>query len=207
METENYKVLYIYGLYDPRDNEIKYIGKSKHPKERLVEHIYEGRYMLCDCRKNRWVKELLENELKPYFQIIEEVNDFYGQEREKFWIRFYRDNGFELTNDTDGGDGLQYTDSEESKAVKKKISNTKQGHQDSIGIKRKSMNGKPTSSKYTGVSWSKDKKRWRAQLTHKGQRFRLGEFKSEKEAALAYNKKALELWGDKARLNIIEDDE
>jgi hypothetical protein len=38
-----------------------------------------------------------------------------------------------------------------------------------------------------------------------GFRYYLGLFKTEIDAALAYNKKALELYGDNAKLNIIED--
>lgn len=42
-------------------------------------------------------------------------------------------------------------------------------------------------------------------IYHNGQKFYLGIFKNEEEAALAYNKKAFELSGKYAYLNKIED--
>jgi hypothetical protein len=35
-------IVYIYTLVDPRYNSIRYVGKTKHPKERLNSHIRDG---------------------------------------------------------------------------------------------------------------------------------------------------------------------
>lgn len=72
------------------------------------------------------------------------------------------------------------------------------GNSNSQGAKRKGEK----SSKYVGVSWSKKRKKWLAAISG----IRLGGFLDEKDAARAYNKKAIELFGDKARLNIVEGD-
>jgi hypothetical protein len=61
-----------------------------------------------------------------------------------------------------------------------------------------------TTSKYKGVYWYSSKGRWRAIITKDSKRYHLGYFKSENEAAIAYNSKALELFGEFALLNIIE---
>ena len=74
-------------------------------------------------------------------------------------------------------------------------------------IKRKVLNGKNTSCKFKGVYLSKDQKRikkWFSQLTHNYKHYFLGRFASQKEAALAYNKKAKELFGDYAHLNKVK---
>ena len=60
-----------------------------------------------------------------------------------------------------------------------------------------------TSSIYKGVHWDKDKHKWRASLKVEGKIKRLGRFKDEVQAALAYNWAALNYFGEYARLNII----
>ena len=41
MENNNTEIAYIYALLDPRDNEVRYIGKTTQPKNRLSGHIRE----------------------------------------------------------------------------------------------------------------------------------------------------------------------
>lgn len=63
---------------------------------------------------------------------------------------------------------------------------------------------KETSSKYKGVAFKKDvfrKSPWRAMIGKDYHHYHLGYFKTESEAALAYNKKAIELYGEFAKLN------
>ena len=71
------------------------------------------------------------------------------------------------------------------------------------------MNQKPRknkSSKYKGVSWYKRDKIWQAQIKINKKQIHLGRFKLEKDAALAYNKAAIELFGEFACLNNLGDD-
>jgi hypothetical protein len=63
---------------------------------------------------------------------------------------------------------------------------------------------KPTSSKYKGVHYSKNAKKWHAYLQWRRVPINIGYFVSEDDAARAYNKRALEMFGEFARLNIIE---
>ena len=58
------------------------------------------------------------------------------------------------------------------------------------------------SSKYKGVSWSKIRKKWRARITFNGRLIFIGYFDREKAAAMAYDAKARELFGDYASLNM-----
>ncbi|MFX0181968.1 MAG: AP2 domain-containing protein [Candidatus Hodarchaeota archaeon] len=57
------------------------------------------------------------------------------------------------------------------------------------------------SSKYKGVYWSKSKKKWQAYIKKNNKRYHIGTFTEEDEAGLAYNRKALELFGEFACLN------
>lgn len=65
---------------------------------------------------------------------------------------------------------------------------------------------KPQSSRYRGVFWVKAERKFRAQVIHKKKLYHIGTFNSEIEAARAYNKKAKELKGDKAKLNVIKEE-
>lgn len=62
---------------------------------------------------------------------------------------------------------------------------------------------KNASSKYYGVSYGKANKTWQSEITKDGKRYYLGRHKNEIDAAIAYNNKATELYGDNANLNII----
>lgn len=65
-------------------------------------------------------------------------------------------------------------------------------------------------SKYKGVNFIKDQrshnKPWRAEIRLNRKGIVIGTFKTEKEAALAYNKKALELFGEFSRINEVSDE-
>lgn len=62
---------------------------------------------------------------------------------------------------------------------------------------------KNTTSQYYGVSFKKNKQKWYAYISKEGRTFHLGSYKNENDAALAYNKKAFEIYGSKANLNNI----
>jgi len=69
---------------------------------------------------------------------------------------------------------------------------------------------KGCSSKYKGVSLDRDHGRalWKAYIGGKstgGKRIILGRFKKERDAALAYNEAAKELFGQYAKLNVVPD--
>ena len=62
-----------------------------------------------------------------------------------------------------------------------------------------------TSSIYKGVHFHKRDKKWLASIKINGKTIHLGYFASETDAALAYNKKAIELFCEFANLNIINE--
>ena len=62
------------------------------------------------------------------------------------------------------------------------------------------------SSKFKGVSWFKRTEKWKAQIQYRKKVIHLGYFKDEIDAAKAYNAKAIELFGEYACLNKIDDD-
>lgn len=59
----------------------------------------------------------------------------------------------------------------------------------------------PKSSRFKGVHWEDDRKKWRAYIYKNNRRTIIGRFDNELDAALAYNKYAKELFSDFASLN------
>lgn len=80
--------------------------------------------------------------------------------------------------------------------TKDKMSKKARGH------KRNKKDG--ISSQYIGVDFSKISSKWRARICIKGKSVSLGYFDNEINAALAYNAKAFEAFGEEAVLNEIE---
>jgi len=60
------------------------------------------------------------------------------------------------------------------------------------------------SSVYKGVRFKKDSSKYTAQITFNGKLVHIGYFENEVDAAKAYNKAAIENFGEFARLNIIQ---
>ena len=75
-----------------------------------------------------------------------------------------------------------------------RLANTTQNHQYMLKQKNKS-------SRYKGVSWNKQNKRWHACITLFGQTKYLGYFRDEVEAAQAYDEAAKEHFGWFAHTN------
>lgn len=92
---------YIYTLSDPRNNKVRYVGKTDNPKRRLAAHIIDKDV----CHRTNWIKQLTKNNLEPIMTIIEKVaKNQSWEDRERYWISHYRSIGCNLTNMTDGGD-------------------------------------------------------------------------------------------------------
>ncbi len=62
---------------------------------------------------------------------------------------------------------------------------------------------KGTTSIYRGVSYVKKKKSWRAGISVNGKSINLGDFKSEAQAAMAYNKASKKFFGEHSYQNTI----
>jgi plasmid maintenance system antidote protein VapI len=125
----------IYKLVDPRDNAVRYIGKTEQKlSDRLSQHISEANHKRN--WKSNWIKNILSDRLKP--KIIEiEVVPLGGDwvEAEQRWITYYKLAGARLTNEGDGGEGNSgYT---HTSKTRKRLSETTSKHMNRPEIKEK----------------------------------------------------------------------
>lgn len=94
----------IYLLKDPRNNGKVYIGKTSQLLcQRFSVHMNPKERNRC--YNANWIRKLKRLGLKPEISLIEEVEDTIWEEREKFWIKYYKDNNYNVINATVGGDG------------------------------------------------------------------------------------------------------
>lgn len=87
----------VYGLVDPRDGEVKYIGITNNLLARFREHMgmHGG-----NTRKQAWLQEVMDAHMLPYMVTLEVVKeDDSARERESLWIQAYVDAGKVLLND------------------------------------------------------------------------------------------------------------
>lgn len=107
----------IYSLSHPITGEVRYIGfTSNKLSERLSGH-------LCDIkrssnRKNNWLKSLISQNLKPVIELVEDLGNDPWEEAEKYWIQQFKNWGFRLTNNEEGGIGAKRTE-RIAKSIKK----------------------------------------------------------------------------------------
>ena len=99
-------MIYIYTLKDPITNEIRYIGKTKQKfYSRLSAHKRYAKTSLKQTHFTNWVNKLLKLNLQPIMEKLEIVNEKNWQERERYWIKYYKSLGLKLTNTQEGGQG------------------------------------------------------------------------------------------------------
>lgn len=89
----------IYGLVDPRTDEIRYVGKTIQPLQmRLQQHVWNARTEHTTHKTARWIKELCDLRMKPRITLLEEVPAARWRQAERHWAE-YCESLRGLTND------------------------------------------------------------------------------------------------------------
>lgn len=96
----------VYLLRDPRDHRPRYVGKTiKTAEHRLSGHIGYAKMSNSHCA--HWIKRLELLGLTPTVEVLEEVPVGPGllNAAEVRWIAHFKELGFDMCNQTCGGDG------------------------------------------------------------------------------------------------------
>ena len=96
--------IYIYTLEHPITHEIRYVGKTKNPKQRFHNHCNKSHN--TKSHKRNWINSLRNQGLRPIMKTLDEVEESEWQYWERYWIHQLTVWGFRLVNHTSGGDGL-----------------------------------------------------------------------------------------------------
>lgn len=120
----------IYGLVDPRDHTLRYVGKStsglKRPKQHFCPYYLEN-LPFKNYYVYRWIRKLLKQNVKPEIVVLEECEP----ENLNFWevwhIAYWKGLGCRLTNATLGGEGVvgrKWTDAQRKARSEQSKGNT-----------------------------------------------------------------------------------
>ena len=179
MEKERLATIYV--LRDPTTNEIRYVGKTFHKlKYRLQQHIADR---FGKSHRSRWINKIINSGLSPIIESVEDnISDW--QNRERFWIKFYREMGIRLVNQTDGGEGFSpWTDERRLKQSErmKSIMSTDEAKNRSREIGKalgKKSKGRKTSPERNKKVSNALYVRWSSEESRKKQSRKLKEFYS-----------------------------
>lgn len=90
----------IYTLSCPVTGSVRYVGQTRNYPRRLSQHCSP----FCNkgsTHRERWLRSLLLNGMKPICEIIETCDDMDASER--YWISKFKAEGADLVNGNDGG--------------------------------------------------------------------------------------------------------
>jgi group I intron endonuclease len=97
--------IYIYTLSDCREpDNIRYVGITRDIKNRHKSHRHSHKYL--KSKKAKWIKEVFESGGDIEMNIIHTSDsEKDSKDKEMFYIKHFKDAGFDLVNSTIGGQG------------------------------------------------------------------------------------------------------
>lgn len=153
------RICFIYGLADPLSGNIRYIGRSINPKERYRFHVRTKKRL--KTHKDFWIASLRKLGILPELIILETTTEEKSIELEIFWIAEYRSIGFNLTNSTDGGEGiLGYSHTDETKKI---LSDNHIGKSNGLGYKH-TEESKEIMREKSKLNWTEERRNKQAEV-------------------------------------------
>lgn len=95
-------MIHIYILKNPNTNEVRYVGQTNDIKRRLGRHIQNAKNVKDKRHINNWIRSLND---KPVMTVLETCEYKQKDEKEQYWIDYYKNLGCDLCNHSKGGAG------------------------------------------------------------------------------------------------------
>ncbi len=79
----------IYVAVDPRDNTVRYVGRSTQPKQREKQYrkAYNHRFSPHNLAVRAWIQKLCSFGLSPKLIVVDVVKRDRASDSERFWVR------------------------------------------------------------------------------------------------------------------------
>lgn len=143
---------YIVYILRTEESDVKYVGVTNGElKKRLTKHYYDvNHHRTKNIHKINW---FIKNKGKIIIEKIDESDNHIDMlNKEKYWISYYRDKGYNLINKTDGGQGCYgYRHDEETLSKISGINNHRWGIPN---LRNKDLLGKKVEYSKDGVNWT-----------------------------------------------------
>ena len=182
--------------YDFRRSQIDIITKVDyfHKKKYGAEKTSKYKNVFYDAKKSKWGAIVVKG--KAHFAGRYQTQEDAAIAADKLMTELYADkaerNFPELTLD-ELEEKYKELEAAYGKNQREKRAKSVQG----VSVKKT-----PKSSKYVGVYWNNRKQKWAAEIRYLKKRYWLGLHNKEIDAAKAYDKKAIELYGEDAKINL-----
>lgn len=106
-------ILLVYAVIDPSSGDVRYVGKSSSGMLRPKRHFLPGALKAPKYPFGRWLKKMIESGERPEIRVLEELGEETDRravnsllnDAEVRWIKTLREQGCNLLNLTNGGDG------------------------------------------------------------------------------------------------------
>lgn len=127
------ETVFIYALCEPGTWTIRYIGKSVNPSMRLSQHFYDSTRKHRRTHLGCWLRSL--NGRRPRVIILAETDSKSWQSDEIRIIKDARKRGENLTNASDGGEGVTMTPTVRAKIRKSKLGTRNHNYGKKLSLK------------------------------------------------------------------------
>ena len=98
MPDQDQTKAFIYGLLDPDNGRVRYVGGTKDLERRNRQPAGKWLYSKGNSMKNRWVRSLVERGILPELVLLENTTLDKWVARRRDWIASFRRAGYNLLN-------------------------------------------------------------------------------------------------------------